>query len=330
MACPEENLDCMFEPLSPFESCARKPPKKVHRLSIDIDGRYFDEHILSFANASRLTRAVFRPNSFLETSFVEKKNHLKILQNEKFIAIHIRRGDSAWEKGNWLPIHSFLQSARRVASQKNMKKPYLIYVATDTADVVDLLKLSVREEVFRLVIDDGQLRYNISETLAKTHSLAYMKMLSYMTDEPIRHTLELLTDIMMMWRAEAFVGTLNSNIGRTVAELRRGDSCHFLDIENNLQRLRVSDTDLSAYATDDGASSLLPVPAVDDPLPSPLAAYWPSFFGIWPAPESAADDRPRNPLWWWRSILYGRKTKYNQINERLLEEERQIILKAHQ
>lgn len=188
----------------------------------------------------------------------------------------------------------------------------------------------MREEVFRLVIDDGQLRYNISETLAKTHSLAYMKMLSYMTDEPIRHTLELLTDIMMMWRAEAFVGTLNSNIGRTVAELRRGDSCHFLDIESNLQRLRVSDTDLSAYATDDGASSLLPVPAADDPLPSPLAAYWPSFFGIWPAPESAADDRPRNPLWWWRSILYGRKTKYNQINERLLEEERQIILKAHQ
>lgn len=34
------------------------------------------------------------------------------------------------KKGNWLPIHSFLQSARRVASQKNMKKPYLIYVAT--------------------------------------------------------------------------------------------------------------------------------------------------------------------------------------------------------
>jgi hypothetical protein len=182
-----------------------------------------------------------------------------------------------------------------------MRKPYPLYVATDTDEVVELLRLAARDDQFRIVVADNQLRYNFTGE-AGLDIIA----LSYKTDNVTQHSRELLTDMMMLWRATAFIGTLNSNIGRVVSELRQGERCTLLDIETQRQWLQINDTDLAPYV--DRRSLSIPQrsasPLTQTSLSAPLAAYWPSFFGLFPEPkprtheEQMLDNSQFNPLWW--------------------------------
>jgi len=326
MPCQNASLQCLFDPLPPFLPCAKKAARKTKRLSIELDGRYYDgnEHLLQFKNAFRLTQRLFRPNSILEAAYEAKLQRLGIEKNEKFIAIHIRRGDSTVEKGGWIPVTYFLQQARRLTSKYGLKKPAVIYVATDTADVLPLIESLARTDQFKIVFESNQLRYNLTHDTAA--DLAALKTLAYLVDDPTQHTFELITDMMMMWRSTAFIGTLNSNIGRTVAELRAGVACTFADVETQLEKLQINDTRLDLYA-----NTTFDIP-VDRQGPYPLAQMWPAFFGTFPEPRPWTGERLNatqllayNPFWWWRSKLYGRSMKYTKSNIEFLKEERKAI-----
>jgi hypothetical protein len=108
-----------------------------------------------------------------------------------------------------------------------------------------------------------------------------------------------------------------------VAELRNGTNCRFVDVEENKARLRVSTTRLDRAFSQNATTTLFR----NEDDPRPLDSFWPSFYGLWPPPERSAErpEQPTNPLWWWRTLLYGRSKKFIKHNEQLLADERRKI-----
>jgi hypothetical protein len=326
MSCASHTLECFFDVAAPFKLCeerGRGNESNTHRLektpTIEIDGLYFVEE-LRWPDAVRLSRGVFAPNAHLQTLARDKMKRLGLVANE-FVSVHIRRGDSSWEKGEWLGLDKFVVACRRAASDlADIRRPFTVYVATDTAEVVDYFDAVVRDDRMIFVFDREQDRFNLS-----TANLLELDPLTFAAKQKDDHSVQFLTDLTLMLHAAAFVGTLGSNVGRLVAELRNGSNCHFVDVDQNKVRLRVSTTRLDRpFAVDETSVA---APDADDSTPKPLATYWPSFYGLWPPPERANEqpDRPLNPWWWWRSLLYGRSKKFSAANRKLLSDERREI-----
>jgi hypothetical protein len=323
MSCEARDLTCFFDAAPPFQLCSAHPVADaggVRPLTVKLDGLYFTGDRMSFADAAKFAQRFFRPNAALQ-SVVDAKLARLGLRRGQFVAVHIRRGDSAWEKGVWLPIKTFLTAARRVASERLPRHdgPYSIYVATDTQEVVDYIDQTADRERLRIVIDREQIRFN----LTRIESLSKMDPLTYSTARYDQHAVQFISDLAILaFEAAAFVGTLNSNVGRLMGELRNGSATTFVDVLEYQSKLHVSDEPLDRYRAPDGAPLLQP----DMAEAAPLGDFWSSFYGVWPPPErEPTPEHPANPLWWWRTLMYGRSAKFNVVNAKVLERERQEL-----
>jgi hypothetical protein len=142
MACESRMLDCFFDAGAPFKLCDERGRGAVgakslrpKEMTVPLDGLHF-VFPMGFADAVRLSNQVFRPNAELQRIVEAKMTRLGLTNG--FVALHIRRGDSTWEKGNWLPIDTFVVACRRAASEiADLRRPIDVYVATDTAEVVE-------------------------------------------------------------------------------------------------------------------------------------------------------------------------------------------------
>lgn len=324
MPCNERSLECLFEPQPPFRLCPKRAGAVERAATIQLDGLHFSAgDLMSFADACRYAQRVFVPNAKLRQSVSEKMARLGLVHGE-FVGVHVRRGDSAWEKGEWLPITRFLSVARQVAAaMPAMRRPFTLFVATDTQEVVDYLDAVAGDDAdVRLVIDRQQIRFNL--TRAQAADLGQLNPLTFSTEARDDHAIQFLSDVSILaLHSAAFVGTLVSNVGPLVAELRNGSDCHFVDVLEHADRLHVHSLALNASEAASAVPQETPFRRV------PLQSYWPSFFGVWPPPERAvtpeSEHQARNPLWWWRSLLYGRSKKFNAINAAVLQREREEI-----
>lgn len=322
MSCEARDLSCFFDAAPPFELCSAHPVADaggVRPLTVKLDGLYYTGDRMSFTDAANVAQRFFRPNAALR-SVVDAKLARLGLQRGQFVAVHIRRGDSAWEKGVWLPIKTFLTAARRMASERLPRHdgPYPIYVATDTQEVVDYIDRVADRERLRIVIDREQIRYN----LTRVESLAKMDPLTYSTAHYDQHAVQFISDLAILaFEAAAFVGTLNSNVGRLMGELRNGTATTFVDVLEYQTKLHVNDEPLDRYSAPPAASAPVLRPDMTDSVP--LGDFWSSFYGVWPPPErEPTPEHPANPLWWWRSRMYGRSGKYNIVNAKVLLREK--------
>ncbi len=323
MPCNDSSLECLFEPQPPFQRCPPRAGMGDRAATVQLDGLHFSAgDLMSFADAVRYSRRIFVPNVVLRQFVSEKMARLGLVHGE-FIGVHIRRGDSAWEKGEWLPIQRFLEVAHRAASElPALKRPLTLFVATDTQEVVDYLDVVVSGDPhFRIVVDRQQIRFNL--TRAQAADLEHLGPLTFSTEAHDDHALQFLSDLSILaLHSAAFVGTLVSNVGTLTAELRGGERVHFVDVLGSKAGLRVSSVHLNVSSVDKR-------PRETPVQMAPLQWYWPSFFGVWPPPErvvtAEAEHQARNPLWWWRSLLYGRSKKFNVINAAVLKRERQEI-----
>jgi hypothetical protein len=329
MSCEARDLTCFFDAAPPFQLCSAHPVADaggVRPLTVKLDGLYFTGDRMSFLDAAKFAQRFFRPNAALQ-SVVDAKLARLGLQRGQFVAVHIRRGDSAWEKGVWLPVKTFLTAARRVANERLPRHdgPYPIYVATDTQEVVDYIDRTADRERLRIVIDREQIRFNLS----RVESLSKMDPLTYSTAHYDQHAVQFISDLAILaLEAAAFVGTLNSNIGRLMGELRNGSAVTFVDVLEYQSKLHVNDEPLDRYGASprraDSASSRLRPDMTDN---VPLGDFWSSFYGVWPPPErQPTPEHPANPLWWWRTLMYGRSAKFNIVNAKVLEREKQELI----
>ena len=299
---------------------------------VTLDGLLYERNAhVSFATASRYAQQLLRPNAVLRARVAAQRAALGLAPGAPFVALHVRRGDSAWEKGEWLPLAEMLTAARRAARALALPRPATLFLASDTADAVRYITAAAGRWRFNVRVAQNQSRYELSDVKAAT--LNELNPLTFTAADKDAHSLQFITDLMIMRDAAAFVGTLNSNIGRLMAELRNGTNCHFVDAERHKFRLHLSTTRLD---NDDGSPQVVApddVPSINSP-PAPLAAFWPSFYGLWPSPDhhDQPPDVPRNPLWWWRSRLYGRGKRFAAANEQLVARERNDLRKmlAHE
>jgi hypothetical protein len=182
-----------------------------------------------------------------------------------FVALHIRRGDSAKEKGAWIPLRTFWNAAKRVvaASRLGRRRPKSARRCTSPptprkwSNVFRYLTAN-ESALYRVVFDDEQVRFSLSGRFEIDRQVALIDS-AIARNARSKHAFEFLTDIMAFERAAAFVGTLGSNVGGIVAELRNGTQCTFLDIERDREKLHVNDVPLDvtfrAYAAQGGGAS---------------------------------------------------------------------------
>lgn len=281
------------------------PSNKQDRVVIVKDPGVIFRYPMSFIDACLWTQRIFRPNARLRDAYVEKSRRLALTASDPpFVALHIRRGDSAKEKGTWIPLRTFWNNAKRVVAELGWKPTpqnrATVYVATDTEEVVDVFKFLTANDsaLYRVVFDDEQVRFSLSARFEINRQLTLIDA-AIARNARSKHAFEFLTDIMAFERAAAFVGTMGSNVGGIVAELRNGTQCTFLDIERDREKLHVNDVPLDvtfrAYVD---KSEAPPQPARYEV--APLGHFWATMHGF------VSDDKRYgvNKLSWFRQALF--------------------------
>ena len=141
-----------------------------------------------------------------------------LTQMKPYIAVHIRRGDKVAGR---IKEAEATEVSEYIAKVKNINSGITnIFVATDDFMVVEEFQSRCPSEwhVFSLSSPERQgydlLKFN-------TESGSRRK----------REMVELFVDMHFLSKAEAFVGTYSSNMGRLVALLRGGYRCHSMDID---------------------------------------------------------------------------------------------------
>lgn len=141
----------------------------------------------------------------------------QLLESMKpYIAIHIRRGDKVkgfTKEAEYIEATQYINKIKRIDSGITN-----IFIATDAyqafADFQRLCPANWRVTTFCLPHKRGhqQLIFNLQPKQNKKNAM-----------------LDLFIDLHFLSKAEIFIGTYSSNIGRFVALFRGGDRCHSLD-----------------------------------------------------------------------------------------------------
>lgn len=276
------------------------PSMKSQRVNVVNDVGIMYRYDMTFVDACHWIQRIFRPNARLRAAYDEKAKRLAL--DGPFVALHIRRGDSAKEKGAWIPLRTFWSAAKRVVASlgwtPTTERRATVYIATDTAEVVDVMKFLTTNDssLYRVVFDDEQVRFSFSARFEIDRQLTLIDS-AIAHNVRSKHAFEFLTDIMAFTKATAFVGTLGSNVGGIVAELRNGTKCTFLDVERDQDILHVTNVSLE----DSFRKYLKQAP----PLPTrferaPLAHFWPTMHGF------LANDKHYglNKVSWFRQALF--------------------------
>lgn len=281
------------------------PSVKSDRVLIVNDPGVIFRYPMSFIDACLWTQRIFRPNARLRDAYADKARRLALSASDPpFVALHIRRGDSAKEKGAWIPLRTFWNAAKRVVAalgwEPTPEKRATVYVATDTEEVVDVFRYLTANEsaLYRVVFDDEQVRFSFSARFEIDQQVTLIDS-AIARNARSKHAFEFLTDIMAFERAAAFVGTLGSNVGGIVAELRNGTQCTFLDIERDREKLHVNDVPLDVtFRTYARRAEAPPTPTRFEV--APLGHFWPTMHGF------VSDDKQYgvNKVMWFRQSLF--------------------------
>ena len=124
---------------------------------------------------------------------------------ERYVAIHVRRGDKASEVA--------LQSLQKYVDAVKILNTSNVFIATDDGGVIETLRemLAPRKVYFTTGSEErrGHSQLKLNQAGMKRN---YMK------------TITLLAELEIIRRADYFVGTFSSNVGRLAHILREGDA----------------------------------------------------------------------------------------------------------
>lgn len=153
-----------------------------------------------FAAASRLAELIFRYKNSIQTEIESALTDMP----RNYAALHVRRGDKLVSEAKLTDTRRYVEAVRQ---SKHELDAY--FVSTDDYSVVEELRSLYPNCDFRTNCSPTARGYQQSDFNASDPAYRRKEMLVLMVD------LEMLT------RADLFVGTFSSNIGRFVA-LRRG------------------------------------------------------------------------------------------------------------
>ena len=161
-----------------------------------------------FHAKQKLIKQIFKYNSATKEKIDSLNNRVK----PSYIAIHVRRGDKLVSEAKRIEIDSYIAAIQRVPSRSKC-----VFIATDDFAVIREFQQSCPTyEIFTFCTSD-QNGYQQSNFNKATNEQKYSE------------TIQLLTDIECMSKAQHFIGTFSSNIGRFIA-LRLGlNKCTSLD-----------------------------------------------------------------------------------------------------
>jgi hypothetical protein len=99
-----------------------------------------------FEYRSKLMREIYKPNKkFTDDISKHILKYLPFLENEKYIAIHIRRGDKTagpWKESDPISVQQYLKSLKEYVD-KNIDYPIIAYVITDSEEVIKEISANV-------------------------------------------------------------------------------------------------------------------------------------------------------------------------------------------
>lgn len=162
---------------------------------------------LSFYNL--LDSAIWKYNNTVRE---ELNIRLDPFQEDKFVGIHIRRGDKITE-AKYSALESYMDCVKEHSSLKR------VFVATD--DYTTYKDLCAQYPDYDFF------------TFARPENSGYQQGAFNRLDGVTRYnnTLDLFADIEMLTKADSFIGTFTSNVGQFMIIHRNGNNCYMIDYD---------------------------------------------------------------------------------------------------
>lgn len=164
------------------------------RASLEETKRFLYRHLFRLTDSAQAT--------------VDSRAQALGLEGRRFVGVHIRRGDR-YKAETAIPINEFADAVRQRCATANTTT---VFLATDDSRERSALQKALGPgfhvlEQTRLSADHYAVRGNSSRALPPSPEVLDAEM-------------AIITDVSLLVRADAFVGTASSNIGRLVFFLR--------------------------------------------------------------------------------------------------------------
>jgi len=138
------------------------------------------------------------------------------LNDSDYLGVHIRRGDKVkapTKEADTIEMHRYVSLACRLGVPSRR-----VFLATDDINSID---------EFRMTCPSDWLIYTRCRQDSQGH---LQRTFNYLpADSRFSMTLDLIVDIHLLAKADIFLGTFSSNIGRLIHLLRGGVDSHSLD-----------------------------------------------------------------------------------------------------
>uniref|UniRef100_A0A7S1NHD7 Alpha-(1,6)-fucosyltransferase N- and catalytic domain-containing protein n=1 Tax=Eutreptiella gymnastica TaxID=73025 RepID=A0A7S1NHD7_9EUGL len=153
---------------------------------------------------------VFRPAPKVRAHALQLQESMGLQQFRPFISIHVRRTDKKAETGRYVPIQSYLDVLAQIAKESGLRR---VYMATDDPQLVSSVQ-QYKEYQWLTVPTRPYSR-------PKVGSHDFLKKYVYLPHRfnATSHTLDFLSECIMLTQGEWFVGTVTSHVGMAIGDL---------------------------------------------------------------------------------------------------------------